>query len=538
MAVRVRGEPVIAAPRPRVSVVIRSYNRGERLLRAIDSALAQTFEDREILVVDDASEDGSAEAVAQRYGDAVRLVALNSNLGAAGAANVGVGEARGRYVAFLDSDDEWMPRFLELSLAALETHPASVLSYCDYVRVFDEYELEQPMRSWRSVAQRRDILKGGFIHTMSLTVTLRDAIISAGGFDDEYAISHDFDLWLRLALAIREPFVHVAAPLVRHRISVDGVTAQSQRWLEEYRDALARGFRHPAAKPYQDELDEAQRRVAVGIVARRQVARWVREPAERSVTAVILAAAGGDGDLRAALDCVREQSVAELEAVIVCDDPGLGAVLDDIEAEEDPRVRIARFDAPRSRGRLINAGINAGSGELVAFLDAGDRWHPDYLRCQLRAQSVLLPTPVFTFAALDATPGAPETGVWPVRSSDLMAHALLEDFAGRLSAMVVSRTRLLDVEGADEQLATGVDRNLMLRLMTRMDGEDRPSAQAAPPVFIARRLVGAAPPDAAAAELARVYGTDPFRAIWRTPAGQEYVFLRNEAVSRFMDRGF
>ena len=210
----------------------------------------------------------------------------------------------------------------------------------------------------------------------------------------------------------------------------------------------------------------------------------------------------------------------------------------EVDGEDDPRVRIARFDAPGSRGRLINAGINAGTGEMVAFLDATDRWHPDYLHCQLRAQSVLLPSPAFTFAAASAPSGAPASGVWPVRSSDLMAHALLEDFAGRLSAMVVSRTRLRDVEGADEQLATGVDRNLMLRLLARLDKEDRPTVQAAPPVFIGRRLVECAQQDAATAELARVYGPDPFRAFWQTPVGREFVFLRNEAVARFMERGF
>jgi glycosyltransferase involved in cell wall biosynthesis len=107
---------------PRVSVVIPLYNKAGTILAAVGSVLRQSYEDFELIVVDDGGTDPSVSLVAGLGDQRVRLV-VQANAGPGAARNRGLGEARGEYVTFLDADDEWMPTFLELAVAALDGHP-------------------------------------------------------------------------------------------------------------------------------------------------------------------------------------------------------------------------------------------------------------------------------------------------------------------------------------------------------------------------------------------------------------------------------
>lgn len=105
---------------PLVSIIITTWNRAGTVERAVNSALGQTFQDFEIVLVDDASSDNIAEVVAHKRWPKLKFVQNPVNLGIGGAKNAGIAAARGRYIAFLDSDDLWLPRKLELQLAALQ----------------------------------------------------------------------------------------------------------------------------------------------------------------------------------------------------------------------------------------------------------------------------------------------------------------------------------------------------------------------------------------------------------------------------------
>lgn len=109
----------------KVSAVIPVYNRRDYIARALDSVLCQSVPVDEIIVVDDGSTDGTAEVVENRYGDKVRVV-RQSNTGVSGARRRGIEEARGKWIAFLDSDDEWTPGRNEALLKAAEVVPADV----------------------------------------------------------------------------------------------------------------------------------------------------------------------------------------------------------------------------------------------------------------------------------------------------------------------------------------------------------------------------------------------------------------------------
>ncbi|SFS53453.1 glycosyltransferase family 2 protein [Halostagnicola kamekurae] len=116
----------------RVSVIIPTYNRAETLPRAIDSALEQTVEDLEVVVVDDGSTDDTSAVLAAYDDPRVRPVVHATNQGANAARNTGIDHANGEYVAFLDSDDTWLPAKLERQLGALEGRSSEWVGvYCD-----------------------------------------------------------------------------------------------------------------------------------------------------------------------------------------------------------------------------------------------------------------------------------------------------------------------------------------------------------------------------------------------------------------------
>src|SRR4030042_2875032 len=117
---------------PKVSVIIPTYNRLPMLKEAVDSVLAQGFEDIELMVVDDGSTDGTAEEL-KRYGGRVNLSQHPVNKGGSAARNKGLLHARGKYIAFLDSDDLWVKGNLKIQVAFLDDNPHYPLCYTDEI---------------------------------------------------------------------------------------------------------------------------------------------------------------------------------------------------------------------------------------------------------------------------------------------------------------------------------------------------------------------------------------------------------------------
>lgn len=143
---------------PRVSVLIPTYNRADLIGVAVDSVLAQTFQDFEIIVVDDGSTDGTREALAG-YGARVQYIRID-HAGPAPARNAGFRAARGEYVCILDSDDLYYPHKLALQVAHLDAHPEHVMVYTDFsafddAGFFDEFHLRRYHESAYAPGKRR-----------------------------------------------------------------------------------------------------------------------------------------------------------------------------------------------------------------------------------------------------------------------------------------------------------------------------------------------------------------------------------------------
>jgi glycosyltransferase involved in cell wall biosynthesis len=186
-----------------VSIVLPTYNRAYCIARAIDSVISQTYSLWELIVVDNHSSDNTEELVAS-YSDArIRLIKIHNDGVIASSRNMGINAASGYYVAFLDSDDWWMPTKLEESVRQLDASADVV--YHDLYRVISHWHDHSVLRVQRTRQLMEpvflDLWRNGNAITNSSAVVKRDLLISVGGLsEDRNLISvEDFDIWLRLA---------------------------------------------------------------------------------------------------------------------------------------------------------------------------------------------------------------------------------------------------------------------------------------------------------------------------------------------------
>jgi len=227
-----------------VSVVIAAYNRAEYLPAAIESVLSQTFRDFEVIVVDDGSTDGTSAAV-KGFRDTVRYV-YQENAERGAARNRGLRLAQGQYVAFLDSDDLWLPNKLEAEVRRLHAEPHLGLVYSD---AFYINASGQPMGRITRRPHQGDVLQqlvcGNFV-TASATLLDRAQFLAVGGFceDRELAGSEDWEAWVRLAARVR--FGYVANVGLLYRLHEEGTVAQPRSMERSMQYARGLVFADPA----------------------------------------------------------------------------------------------------------------------------------------------------------------------------------------------------------------------------------------------------------------------------------------------------
>lgn len=266
---------------PDVSVIIPAYNRAATVAAAIGSVLSQDGVNFEVIVVDDASEDGTA-AVVEGIGDArVRLVRHARNAGAGAARNTGIAAARAGLVAFQDSDDLWLPGKLARQVAALRASPDAVAVYCgmlienaEAVGGSGSVYLPDPAQRPRSGALHGALLAANFVSTQTLVVH-RAALERAGQFDTALPALEDWDFALRLAAL--GPIALVDDVLVRQRFSDNSLTRSLEKRLRAQEMILERHAQALAGQPgvlalHHRRIAGAHRRLGDVTAARRHIA--------------------------------------------------------------------------------------------------------------------------------------------------------------------------------------------------------------------------------------------------------------------------
>ncbi len=181
-----------------VSVVIPSYNRANVLPRAVKSVLAQTYQDFEIIIIDDCSKDNTQEVVKNFNDPRIRYIRHEINKGGNAARNTGIKAANGEFVAFLDSDDEWLPTKLEKQIPLFD-NPNVGLVYCGFI--FIEQGVGQGEKRLVVCGSdfKEDIFVQNLVGTTSVAVVRKGLLDDIKGFDVALRSCQDWDLYIRLS---------------------------------------------------------------------------------------------------------------------------------------------------------------------------------------------------------------------------------------------------------------------------------------------------------------------------------------------------
>lgn len=236
---------------PTVSVIIAVLNCADTIERAVESALAQTWTDYEIIVVDGGSTDGTLEKL-RPYGGRIRLMAQTGK-GVSNARNEGIKASRGEYIAILDADDEWLPEKLKVQMAYLQDHPETDMVFSDvyWYDVNGEFKgrvYKAPGVDFSTGRVFDRIFEDNFIST-GTTLIKRGCFEEAGFFDETIFYAEDTELWLRMAYIFR--IGYLAEPLIKYRLRPASRILEFEkhyqakiRFLEEFVDVHSDYFKN------------------------------------------------------------------------------------------------------------------------------------------------------------------------------------------------------------------------------------------------------------------------------------------------------
>jgi glycosyltransferase involved in cell wall biosynthesis len=225
---------------PKVSIVIPAYNAMRYLPKTLDSVLQQTFNDFEVLIINDGSSDAIIEWVSKNTDTRVQLI-TQSNQGVSAARNTGIASAQGEYIAFLDADDLWESTHLEKQVSYLDNNPTIGVVYT-WTQLIDEYDRPtgRIFASHASGMIWQELLEKDVISTGSSAMVRRICLDSVGGFDTELAHAEDLELWLRIARQYQIGVIK--EPLTMYRQHPHNTTKNREKMLHGLRMVFEKAF--------------------------------------------------------------------------------------------------------------------------------------------------------------------------------------------------------------------------------------------------------------------------------------------------------
>jgi glycosyltransferase involved in cell wall biosynthesis len=219
---------------PKVSVIIPTYNRAHLLPRAIQSVLDQTYQDCEIILVDDGSTDNTKRVVNNFKDGRIKYIRHNKNKGASAARNTGIRESRGKYVAFQDSDDEWFSNKLEQQIEAFaDASPEVGVVYSGFYRVETDKKVYLPSGRFpkKEGNIHKEILKGNFVGTPTVLVK-RECFENTKYFDEDLPALEDWELWIEFSKYYS--FKYIDKPLLCAYTTPNSVNLNQRNMLKAH----------------------------------------------------------------------------------------------------------------------------------------------------------------------------------------------------------------------------------------------------------------------------------------------------------------
>lgn len=251
---------------PKVNVIIPAYNAARFLPAALESVETQTFEDWQIVLVNDGSTDNTAELVApyrERLGEKLRYI-QQPNAGLPAARNAAIRNSSAEFLALLDADDIWLPCRLEESLKSFEGRPETGLSY-GMIRCIDEHGITNGMCDRRQKHAEGRVAAHIYTRHINLpcpTITFRRKCVDEVGlFDETMRATEDRDMWFRIALKYEVRFVERV--IAHYRLSANSMSTDLNRMLTAQLQFVEKHRGSPGCGAW-------QRRVALGLIYRQQ----------------------------------------------------------------------------------------------------------------------------------------------------------------------------------------------------------------------------------------------------------------------------
>jgi glycosyltransferase involved in cell wall biosynthesis len=203
---------------PLISVIIPSYNAEKTIKETIQSVLNQTWQDFELLIINDGSQDATLEVIESIQDPRIKIFSY-PNAGSSASRNRGIAIAKGEYISFIDADDLWTADKLEAQYKALQENSQAAVAYSwtDHIDESGQFLRSGPQQSFTGDVYARLLLED-FIGNGSNPLIRAQAFAEVGDFDESLAHSEDWDLWLRLAA--RYHFVAVPSPQILYRMRV------------------------------------------------------------------------------------------------------------------------------------------------------------------------------------------------------------------------------------------------------------------------------------------------------------------------------
>jgi glycosyltransferase involved in cell wall biosynthesis len=429
---------------PKVSVILPTYNYGCFLGEAIQSVLDQTFEDFELIVVDDGSTDNTREVVHSFTDPRLRCI-YKENGGESSAYNVGIHASRGEYIAFLDSDDTWLPQKLELQVKAMDSAPQAGIIYSD-VYYFDSktgavtgtffQRLKNPPPQG-SVLEA--YIEEFFAHPSTWLVK-KSVFEQIGMWDETLRNCEDDDMLFRMASCFE--FEAVLIPLAMVRTHPEQKSRKKQIHFTSYlrylnkamqspilnsrmRASLRRAmclchFRYAKFLVSSGKLGKGGREFLASLKANPRVfgyfvmshliekltrrfrpsrrggrveamPRWlqylrpaqvVNKDSSAPKVSVVIPAYNSGRFLGEAIQSVLDQTFGDFELIVV-DDGSTDNTRDVVRSFTDPRIEYI-YQKNRGSSAAYNRGIHASGGEYIAFLDSDDIWFPQNLELKVK----------------------------------------------------------------------------------------------------------------------------------------------------------